>query len=90
MGNCQGSSSAWDMLTLGAVSLLPLPRYSISRRLAVVTRVKDMGSYLPALPHHQLIRMPCSRAGPVGKWVKSMLKNGSTFMPSRPTWTNRT
>ena len=39
---------------------------------------------------HQLISMSCPRAGPVGNLFRSMLKNGSTFMPSGPTWTNRT
>ena len=38
----------------------------------------------------QLISMSCPRAGPVGNLFRSMLKNGSTFMPSGPTWISRT
>jgi hypothetical protein len=32
----------------------------------------------------QLRSISCPRAGPVGKWFRSILKNGSTFMPSGP------
>ena len=35
-------------------------------------------------PYYQLISMSCPRAGPVMKWFRSMLKNGSTFIPSGP------
>ena len=38
----------------------------------------------------QLISMSWPRAGPVGSLLRSTLKNGSTFMPSTPTWTSRT
>ena len=38
----------------------------------------------------QFTSMSCPRAGPVGKWFRSMWKNGSTFIPSGPMWTNRT
>ena len=41
-------------------------------------------------PSCQLISMSCPRAGPVGSLFRSMLKNGSTFMPSGPTCTSRT